>query len=254
MGGINPMPTIAEKGQIFMAIDDYYINPVNRLKTLLALRAISAIGTGKGDGVSTIQGIISADQGLHILSEWFGAQNAAPHDQGSWFRTINMPTTTVGSGATAKQKYNPTGKGTLGTLGRLALDEAANQIREAMIVALEVSLGLAGGGAADGLALTADQNALNVQPVRNLPLDIYWICGKANGFETIVSWNLRQVTVLITTPPTFWAACPVEEATTLTVPAAKQNPNVTRGMIVVRSNNNTVTRQLLSTGSGGVND
>jgi hypothetical protein len=36
---------------------------------------------------------------------------------------------------------------------------------------------------------------------RNLPIDIYWVCGKFDGFEVQISWNPRQVTVFLLTPP-----------------------------------------------------
>lgn len=36
---------------------------------------------------------------------------------------------------------------------------------------------------------------------RNLPVDVYWVCGKLDGFEVQVSWNQNQVTVFMVTPP-----------------------------------------------------
>ena len=36
---------------------------------------------------------------------------------------------------------------------------------------------------------------------RNLPVDVYWVCGKLDGFEVQVSWNQHQVTVFMVTPP-----------------------------------------------------
>jgi hypothetical protein len=46
--------------------------------------------------------------------------------------------------------------------------------------------------------------AFEIAQERGLPVDCYWLCPEGDQFEVSVTWNERQVTRIILTPPTLY--------------------------------------------------
>jgi hypothetical protein len=195
------MPTVVAKGATALSLDKQYSTPHGRWASLKALR--SAFNAGQ-DGVTAAgsTGSLNAAERNHLRNHWFDAANdiwmvMKPKGQASPPFPFAVYTT-----------YEPS---------QPDLDKGARVLTAGLIQALECSLGLAGPNDAPPLAVDPAGNvkvAGGLEQVdvnspalmRNLPVDVYWVCGKLDGFEVQVSWNPRQVTCFILTPQVAAAA------------------------------------------------
>lgn len=226
------MPTVIAKGLIGVRLDRQYATAERRAESLKFLRQTwaAALGGGLADGV----GVAAQTQSLtgkerKLLDEqWFGPPlpngvvppNPWTNDKYNWWHRISYPPPDSNGGTTP---YT--------TVSATEAKDGRNVLTLGLMRALEISFGLEPG---DDVPVTAaagagefnatlkgkepktsgavDQDVKQGpgvgEPVldlaacrRNLPVDVYWVCGKLDGFEVQVSWNQNQVTVFMLTPP-----------------------------------------------------
>ncbi len=196
------MPTIVAKGFIGMRLDRRYSTPERRWRSLEELRRSGWDGLA----ANTKTEALASHDVMTLSEQWFDA--AKDH----WNALEKHP---VSLWAFGHDHYDPV------NLSQGALNVGRKVITAGLIEALEISLGL--GHDEDPPVLTRaddpyDQSVNKGDEVkqsgeslidvagltRNLPVDVYWVCGKLDGFEVQVSWNPQQVTVFILTPPVFW--------------------------------------------------
>jgi hypothetical protein len=137
---------------------------------------------------------------------------------------------------------------------------ALKTVVEGVVQLLQVSLGLDDedwdGSASvyrvNGRALQA-ANANSVLPLvrRDLRTDIFWVCGKLDGFECVVSWNEAEAALFITTPPIKDVVTGFHRVHTSDLKQARQSD--VAGMIVVRPDGARPPRvKLMAMGDGGI--
>lgn len=237
------MPTVVEKGPVPLVLDALYANPVERYNRLVALRAVLADTSPTGllqtnaDNVSAnvmgqVSGVALGNTFTqHLDDHWFGPN--------CWFRVIKPRYFND-----VIQTWLPA---TVQVLPEAKRREARRTMLQGIVDALEVSLGL-GTNETRQVVTTGNVKQFKDELRRNLPINAYWVCGKLDGFEVIVSWNAAEVSVHIVTPPVKWAA---KEITPLTnakarLEAAKKSDY--KGHIARRANG----VWLVSTVEGGV--
>lgn len=245
-----PMPTVVAKGSTALSLDERYSTPEGRWASLKALRAAFAAGQTGVDAAQTA-GSIPAAEIQHLKNHWFDK------DQDHWMvlkpivgKSWLMPGVYF--------EYEP---------DQDQLNYGARVLTAGLIQALECSLGLSGPNDAPPLKHTTpgavEKNAQGLDVVdtaaanRNLPIDVYWVCGKLDGFEVQVSWNERQVTCFILTPQVAAAADVFQETYAAgDVAALKKNKGYAKGMLVTTTLKGTSAPAtiILAKGEGGVND
>ena len=204
MGG-TPMPTVVEKGLAFSSFDDYYEDSARRLRILLSLkRYVPQAGTKATDqgGVAATTAfdtriLDSQDMLKHMKKHWLGIDGSG----NTWFSRLEVQADGTYAVVPVKAAEG---------------EAAVESIGQGMIHALEISLGLE--------EADYDVNTRAYRPVklgilrrtgppptttyvmtgvprRDIPVEIFWVCGKSDGFEMQFYHNKRQVTVFIVTPP-----------------------------------------------------
>ncbi len=245
-----PMPTVVAKGATALSLDERYSSPEGRWASLKALRAAFATGQTGVDAAQNT-GSIPAAEIQHLKNHWFDK------DQDHWM--VLKP----GLGQSWLMpgiyfEYEP---------DQDELNYGARVLTAGLIQALECSLGLSGPNDAPPLKHTTsgavEKNAQGLDVVdtaaasRCLPIDVYWVCGKLDGFEVQVSWNEQQVTCFILTPQVAAAADVFQETYAAgDVAALKKTKSHTKGMLVTTTLKGTSAPAtiILAKGEGGVND
>lgn len=177
-----PMPTVVAKGAIALALDVRYGKPDERWDSLRKLRATFAAGTtGVSVGQTQTQ-VLSQQDATHLNSDWFGKDN-------TWACLRENPTASAYWGTKMEATY---------TLPELDAKDGERVVTKGLIEALEVSLGLKSD---EDPTLLPGNKLDKTKLARNLPVFVYWVCGKFDGFEVQVSWTDFQVDVFIVTPP-----------------------------------------------------
>ena len=261
------MPTVVAKGLIGVRLDRQYATAERRAESLKFLRETwaTALGGGLANGVGVAaktKSLTGKEQKL-LDEQWFGPPDLSGNvAQGKW----------AGSGFNWWHRitYPPPGSnGGFTPYYTVAEDEAKDGhkiLTLGLMRALEISFGLApdeevpvttgivGAGEFDaklqgkepGESDDAAKDVTQGDPAeavldlsacrRNLPVDVYWVCGKLDGFEVQVSWNQHQVTVFMLTPPIRFPAvlnleASVALSTTARVTKAMQTDS--RGVLLV---------------------
>ena len=194
-----PMPTVVAKGPTALKLDQRYATPHGRWASLKALRTAFAAGQ---DGVHASQatGSLAKSERDHLRGHWF--TQGSDHWmmlKPSWVRHPWFDSTVF-------LKYEPL---------QADLTHGARVLTAGLIQALECSLGLAGTG--DEPPLQRDKTGVPIKVkgldqvdtcalARDLPVEVYWVCGKLDGFEAQISWNEQKVTCFILTPQVAEAA------------------------------------------------
>ncbi len=245
-----PMPTVVAKGSTALSLDSRYSTPNQRWDSLRALRNAFTMGQTGVDAAQTA-GSIPAAEIQHLKNHWFDK------DQDHWMvlkpivgKSWLMPGVYF--------EYEP---------DQDELNYGARVLTAGLIQALECSLGL--GDSTEDPPLQHDESgnvkldSTGLQQVdipalkRNLPIDVYWVCGKLDGFEVQVSWNEQQVTCFILTPQVAAAADVFQETYAAgDVAALKKTKGYTKGMLVTTTLKGTSAPAtiILAKGEGGVND
>ena len=227
------MPTVVAKGLIGVRLDRQYATAERRAESLMYLRQrwAAALGGGLADGVGVAaqtQSLAGGEQQL-LTEQWFGPplpNGVAPPDPWTsstfnWWHRITYPPPNSNGGTTPYYTLTEAeakdGR-TILTLGLmraleisfgLAPNENVPVTTNPAVGAREVKRTLEGTDPKDpGAGVDEVKQGLHDDPVldlsacrRNLPVDVYWVCGKLDGFEVEISWNQRQVTVFMLTPP-----------------------------------------------------
>lgn len=199
MGGNYPMPTIISKGPILNGLDETYGDPYKRLASLQRMRdeAKDILQSGK-------EGAILTDENVdHMERDWFDGTT-------DWWNALAE--VNIGGFPIWVNRSVPDAE----------LHGARLMIRAALIYALEKSLGLERG---EALPKSVDPGDPALKPVR-----VYWVCGKADGFEAQVVWSQHEIDVFILTPPINQAVMPLA---TYTSDQATKNDNAPTGMVLV---------------------
>lgn len=281
-----PMPTIVAKGLLAHKLDRRYSTPETRYASLQALTAtLTAIGpppqTGVDAGRETGTGTIDADDADHLDNHFFGSK---------FVPTTAHPSQTEADANNMWSVITPTNPPTMPptmTVSSMEDADAANGervITAGLVTALKVSLGLEDnpqfgqpgeprfipapeflkkGGKLGGPGATQQGEAmLDVASLRrNLPVEVFWVCGKLDGFEVQIAWNPRQVTVFILTPPVKFGAKELNKYPTNQNPTNDRRDRAmrrdARGMLLVRgktdkSGNFTHTVDLQGMVDGGI--
>jgi hypothetical protein len=233
------MPTIVSKGLIGHKLDRRYSTPERRwlsLKQLqIPLDAYAATVVGQpppatGVAVGEQQTFsINTPEATHLRNHWFGPlYPAGGRDQ--------IETDPNNMWAIIQPLTSGTTSATVGSLATLKAADGEVTVTAGLVEALKISLGLVnndnwqrgdpftyryegmpkfirkeGTTSATDDVQEAEQDQgtqkrrermIDVTSLRrNLPVDVYWVCGKFDGFEVQISWNAQQVTVFILTPP-----------------------------------------------------
>ena len=229
------MPTVVAKGLIGVRLDRQYATAERRAESLMYFRRTWATPTKDGvKGVAAQTKSLSLAERNLLDEQWFGkpwdgVTPAAPPSPwtGSdlnWWHRISYPASTPYGGIPLKTTYT--------TLSAPEAEDGRKILTLGLMRALEISFGLEPGDAVPvttAAPLPGEFDAklkgkepkppgANEQEVkqgpgggesvldlaacrRNLPVDVYWVCGKLDGFEVQVSWNQHQVTVFMVTPP-----------------------------------------------------
>jgi hypothetical protein len=211
-----------------MRLDKQYATPEGRWHSLRALRsALTAVTPYPGVGVAeSTTHSLAADETDHLKTHWFTAA-------GFWNSLQKTSTSTINGNAYDNYTGSP--------LPNPASGEKI--LVQGLVQALEVSLGLETGQSvpdlvdATGTAIPdpsrPGSNMLDIAGLKkNLPVDVYWVCGKFDGFEVQVAWNDQQVTVLIVTPPLRAAASTLNGTTNMNT-IDNRKANRSRGFLVV---------------------
>jgi hypothetical protein len=173
------MPTIVAKGGIILKLDDRYEAVEQRMYSLQRLRDTHLLASGIAGG------LITFDEEKHLLDDWFS-------EPGFW-------------NALTEDPDNP-GTWNNGDVDQVILDDAKVAIQAGFLYALEISLGLDRGQAVPWDASTDRPKPGDIPEAVRKPVKVYWVCGKANGFDVQVVWNSQQVDLFIITPPIDGAA------------------------------------------------
>jgi hypothetical protein len=200
------MPTVVAKGLTAMRLDTQYATAEGRWESLKLLRAALA-NWNDGAGVAVGQGrVLDGTESNHLHNDWFSAANnfSVVNPEGT---SIKMAGVTIFNSTTAP-------------LEEAKAKDAERLVVAGLIEALEISLGLSQAGtnqpdlpseageldnpygAGKAKRPNNGPNLLDKpQLQRDVPVEVFWVCGKADNFEVQISWNERQVTVFIVTPP-----------------------------------------------------
>lgn len=201
-----PMPTVVAKGATALSLDTRYSTPHQRWDSLKALRATFATGNNQtGMDVGQNLGSLTAAEAQHLRNDWF------TQGQNQWM--------------VLKPLWNPSPNPHFPDMPMLYFEYSPKQgeltngervLTQGLIQALECSLGLGDSTETPPLQrddagnVKTDPNGLELVDIpalkRNLTVDVYWVCGKLDGFEVQVSWNENQVTCFILTPQVAEAA------------------------------------------------
>lgn len=247
-----PMPTVVAKGATALALDLRYETPEGRWASLKALRAAYSAGQTGVDAAKTASSLPAAEIS-HLETHWFNKD----HDHWMVLKPV-MDSSFLFPGIYFEFEPDQT-----------ELDYGARVLTAGLIQALECSLGLEGPSDSPPLQLdSAGQPLKNdkgldlvdveelIKTRRCLPIDVYWVCGKLDGFEVQVSWNARQVTCFILTPQVAAAAGVFNETyTTADLAALKKDQGYTKGMLVTTTLKGATAPStvILAKGEGGVN-
>lgn len=243
-----PMPTVVAKGPTALKLDKRYSTPHGRWASLQELR--KAFNAGQ-DGVVAAQatGSLAKNERDHLRSHWFS--EASDHWmmlKPSWVRHPWFDSTVF-------LKYEP---------AQTDLTHGARVLTAGLIQALECSLGLA--GPADEPPLQRDSTGTPIKVkgldqvdtcalARDLPVEVYWVCGKLDGFEAQISWNSQKVTCFILTPQVAEAA-DVFKKTYTAAQFKKVKTADNEGMLVTTTKQGSKTKQIetivLARAEGGV--
>jgi hypothetical protein len=244
------MPTVVAKGSTALSLDERYSTPEGRWASLKALR--DAVASGE-TGIHAAQntGSIPVAEIQHLKSHWFDEATdhwmvLKPAVKKSWL----MPGVYF--------EYEP---------DQDQLNYGARVLTAGLIQALECSLGLSGPNDAPPLKHTTsgavEKNDKGLDVVdgaaanRCLPIDVYWVCGKLDGFEVQVSWNERQVTCFILTPQVAAPADVFQETyAPADLAAIKKTRAYAKGMLVTTTlkGGSAPETIILAKGEGGVNE
>lgn len=196
-----PMPTVVAKGSTALSLDKRYSTPHGRWASLKALRA-SGPNSKHKTGMDVGQAVksLSSQEAQHLRQDWFTA------GKDHWMMLKPFAKKTPWHPYYVYISFKPK---------QPDLNHGERVLVAGLIQALECSLGLAGPD--DEPQLRRDKKGVPIvvkelEQVdvcalpRNLPVAVYWVCGKLDGFEVQVSWNEREVTCLILTPQVAEAA------------------------------------------------
>jgi hypothetical protein len=206
---------------------------------------------------------LSPDLATLLTTRWFGPPKTTPFQTGVkpedyWTNPKNPENFWWALTFNPTSPADPLGASTFtSVLSQAAVDTGQRVVIKGLIRALEVSLGLGldplddlgapplnpihvlgaqgeeepGRGARPPTRLIADVSSLK----RNLPIEVFWVCGKFDGFEVQISWGASHVSVHIVTPPVRMGVAPL----TPTLPADLDKAMKHRGraMIVVNAGN-----------------
>jgi len=193
------MPTVVAKGAICLKLDGYYASSPDRWESLVKLR--SQLGMEDPPVWSQDSATVTTANDQHLKDHWFGPNN--------WWRVnATAPGRTV----------VPPGERVRGDLvwrvSESSIKQAKRIILRGLIEALEVSLGLDDDGVPSVITLPRLKHGqdgafdFSIEPTdypynlsRDLPVTVYWVCGKVDGFEVEITWNEQEVSCHIVTPP-----------------------------------------------------
>ena len=228
------MPTVVAKGLIGLRLDRQYASPEQRAASLMYFRRAWNAASGSAaaaDGVTVAAqtgSLSSPEQGL-LSKQWFGppftgTTPPAPWSGSdfNWWHRIAYPPPNAAGGTTP-----------FTTVSQAEATAGQEVLTLGLMRALEISFGLEPGDpvpvtTASPAAGEFDAKLIGETPKtkkkevvrgsgnevvldlsacrRNLPVDVYWVCGKLDAFEVEIAWNQQQVTVFILTPPIRFAA------------------------------------------------
>ena len=256
------MPTVVAKGLIGVRLDRQYATAERRAESLRRLRRTWA-ATKNGVGVAAQTKSLTEKERDLLNAQWFGPPvpvgNAPPNQWAgsafNWWHRITYPPPESNGGVTpyytVTEDEAKDGNKIL-TLGLMRALEISFGLAPDEDV--PVTLGAAGAGEFDAKLQgkepgesgddakavrqgTAAEAVLDLAACRrNLPVDVYWVCGKLDGFEVEISWNQRQVTVFMLTPPIrFPAALNLNDSVALSTPdrVKKAMQTDSRGVLLV---------------------
>ena len=209
------MPLVVHKGETVTKLEARWKDPAMRFQSLLYHRWVLDpanpppwVARGEvGPRTSVVVGrslvetaagtpVLTGDEPRHFDEDWFGPMNT------NFFRVIALPRTATG-------EIDITGQATLTNMSTAAAERARLMVTRALVEALELSLGLEDGDSG-GLALNDKGSEWahdSAKPARDWPIAIYWVCGKADGFDVEIFWDKDAthgeglVTLFIVTPP-----------------------------------------------------
>lgn len=209
------MPLIVHKGETVTKLEARWKDSAMRFQSLLYHRWVLNpatpppwVGPGSISPKSSVvvgasltempsgAPVLTGDEPRHFDEDWFGPMNT------NFFRVISLPRTATG-------EIDIHAQATLSNMSTAAAERARLMVTRALVEALELSLGLADGDSG-GLALNdkATEWAFDsAKPARDWPIAIYWVCGKADGFDVEIFWDENAthgeglVTLFIVTPP-----------------------------------------------------
>jgi len=204
------MPTVVAKGEMCLKLDFRYSTPYDRWDSLKNLRAAAKSLSEQGKATSGFSNT-NAD---HLNQHWFGGNNWW-HVM-DWAGGLFLIDPRLG-------KVSPTGK-----MSEAAAARGEQIIRRGLIEALEISLGLKHdqvpateqrfvlGRTDPSLPGTNFTEAIgNIVagarwvdwPLtsRDIPVEVFWVCGKLDGFEVDITWDPSQVSCHLVTPPVAFA-------------------------------------------------
>jgi hypothetical protein len=190
------MPTIVEKGPLWRDMERYLRSSARRKDLLVALVSHGPVNAGNVDGfVDTLiaeewkwsRAIYIDPAGLPapapVLEK--GRDTALYHLKTQWFSAANI--------FNILAEINPVIVPPTYEFRPLSADEAAaaaELLRMAFIDALEASLGVASGW--KDVAVPSMTQLDAEMSLRDWPLEIYWVCGKGDGFEVLIEAHRLQ--------------------------------------------------------------
>ena len=242
-----PMPLQMSKGLLIRNLETRWNDPLNgkfhRAVSLWHWLKCEKDHTTWFDVGHQDTGDLTEDERHHLATHWFGPPAGAGVTEPNFFTALKLEDDPQHPGVIAKATVKP-----LTTAGAKA---GERPVRFGLITALSASLGLDGD----------QEDNLGKQSKNNYPqyisdhqanwagryLELFWICGKGDAFECVVSWNPVQVNLLIFTPPLSHIADETLGGFPATaVPdAPRYDP---RGVILVRPDG---TKALLTLDEGG---
>ena len=228
------MPTVVAKGLIGVRLDRQYATAERRAESLMYFRRTwAATKDGVEEVAAKTKSLSDAERSL-LNAQWFGppvpSGRAAPNpwtgsDYNWWHRVSYPPANSTGGTTPFTTLSTPEAEGgrkilTLGLMRALEISFGLEPDDDIPVTTAAVRAGEfdAKLKAKEPKDLKNPKNTnIPVQEVtqgatgetvldlsacrRNLPVDVYWVCGKLDGFEVQVSWNQNQVTVFMLTPP-----------------------------------------------------
>jgi hypothetical protein len=243
------MPTVVAKGATALSLDLRYSSPHRRWASLKELRATFLANSTNKTGVDVAASVksLSANEVDHLRKHWFDAA------QNHWVMFKPLFGDSAWFDSPLQLEFAPT---------QADLDHGERVLTTGLIQALECSLGLEGKddtpplkqSKGKALVLRGLEQVDTTKLKRNRKVDVYWVCGKLDGFEVQVSWNARQVTCFILTPQVAEAADEFKlKYTAARLKAAKTSDS--EGMLVTtttKGNNPVIETLLLARGEGGI--